>query len=271
MLESSLHPQVSVNGAPVSIDVVILSFAKNEELRSMTEHCLSTLLASEDPASIVFRVIVVESNHAEPVYDFEFVETVYLPPPFNYHRYMNHGISKGNSPFVAICNNDLSFHPRWATSLLEAFSADEALYSASPICSLHHPRNGFDLNSGIHHGYGVLREISGWCLVFRREMLDITGMLDERFYFWYADDDYARTLKEKGLRHGLVTDSVVDHLDSRTLKAHSTLRQWLMTKRSQYVFERKWSGKSGYYFFRKYVKLYVKVPLYLLGIKKIKS
>ncbi|TBU83009.1 glycosyltransferase [Pseudomonas daroniae] len=269
MLES--HPQFTISGTPVSIDVVILSFAKNEELRRMTEHCLSTLLASESPDSVVFRVIVVESNHAAPAYDFASVETVYLPPPFNYHRYMNHGIAKGSSPFVAICNNDLSFHPGWATSLLKAFSADDKLYSASPICSLHHPRNGFELHSGIHYGYGVLREISGWCLVFRREMLEITGMLDERFYFWYADDDYARTLKEKRLLHGLVTNSVVDHLDSRTLKTHSTLRQWLMTKRSQYVFERKWSGKSGYYFFRKYLKLYLKVPLYLLGIKKIRG
>lgn len=255
----------------VVFDVVILSFAKTDSLRRMTEHCLQSLLASESPEKISFEVVVVESNHASPRYDYEGVETVYLSPPFNYHRYMNYGIKRGSSPFVAICNNDLSFHQGWASSLLRAFASDESLYSVSPACSLHHPRNGFELGSGIHYGHGVLREISGWCLVFKRQMLDITGMLDERFYFWYADDDYARTLKEKGITHGLVTDSVVDHLDSQTLKTHSTLRQWLMTKRSQYVFERKWSGKSRYYFFRKYLKLYLKIPLYLLGIKKIRN
>ena len=93
MLESTPHPTFAVSVAPVSIDVVILSFAKNEELRRITEHCLSTLLASESPDSVVFRVIVVESNHAAPAYDFVSFETVYLPPPFNYHRYMNHGIA----------------------------------------------------------------------------------------------------------------------------------------------------------------------------------
>lgn len=267
MLES--HPQFTISGTPVSIDVVILSFAKNEELRRMTEHCLSTLLASESPDSVVFRVIVVESNHAAPAYDFASVETVYLPPPFNYHRYMNHGIAKGSSPFVAICNNDLSFHPGWATSLLKAFSADDKLYSASPICSLHHPRNGFEPHSGIHYGYGVLREISGWCLVFRREMLEITGMLDERFYFWYADDDYARTLKDKGLLHGLVSNSVVDHLESKTLNSHSSVKQVLLTRKAKYTFEAKWKGHSRTRFFGKMLKLYLQLPLYYFGIKKM--
>ena len=269
MCETIAQAEAAPKNATV-MDVVILSFAKNDELRQVTEHCLQTLFASENSAQIEFRVVVVESNHSAARYDFPAVETLYLPPPFNYHRYMNQGIARGEGDFVAICNNDLSFHPGWASRLLEAFAKEPALSSASPACSLHHPRNGFELNSGVHHGYGVLREIAGWCLVFRREMLETTGLLDERFYFWYADDDYARTLEQHGLLHGLVTEAVVDHLDSRTLKTHSTLRQWLMTKRSQYVFERKWSNKSNYYFLRKYLKLYLKVPLYLLGIKKIR-
>lgn len=256
--------------APVVMDVVILSFAKNAELRLMTEHCLSTLLASEDPAEIIFRVVVVESNHASPAYVFDGVETIYLPPPFNYHRYMNRGIMKGSGPFVAICNNDLEFHKGWAASLLKAFSDDDALVSVSPICSLHHPANGFHVDTGIHHGYGVLKEISGWCLVFRRGVLNVIGSLDERFYFWYADNDYALTLQAHGLKHALVTSSVVDHLDSRTLNTHTSARQWLMTKRAKYIFEEKWKGRSWGYLMRKRIKLYLKFPFYYLGLKKVK-
>lgn len=258
------------HSGPAVMDVVILSFAKNDELRRMTEHCLSTLLASEDPAAIEFRVKVIESNHASPVYDFERVETLYLPPPFNYHRYMNRGIAAGNGAFVAICNNDLEFHPGWASSLLKAFAEDRQLVSASPICSRHHPASGFPMNSGLYYGYGVLKEISGWCLVFRRSLLDVIGKLDERFYFWYADDDYALTLQSHGLKHALVSTAVVDHLDSRTLATHTSARQWLMTKRAKYIFEEKWKGRSSSYLLRKRLKLYLKFPLYYLGLKKIK-
>ncbi|MGI3131442.1 glycosyltransferase family 2 protein [Halopseudomonas pachastrellae] len=262
-------PKPHTAAAPVRVDVVILSFAKNAELRAMTESCLDSLLASEDPEHISFDVVVVESNHQAPEYRHAGVRTLYLPPPFNYHRYMNEGIKRCAGAFVAICNNDLYYHPGWASALLRAFDADADLISASPACSLHHPANGFALNSGVYSGYGVLKEVSGWCLVFRRRMLEITGMLDERFYFWYADDDYARTLEKCGLKHALVTASHVDHLDSRTLATHSSVRQLLMTKRAKYVFEEKWSNKSRYYFFRKKLKLYLKLPLYYVGLKKL--
>lgn len=255
---------------PVCIDVVILSFAKNAELRAMTETCLNTLLASESPDEVIFDVIVVESNHNAAKYTQTGVRTLYLPGPFNYHQYMNEGIKRTSGAFVAICNNDLYFHTHWASGLLRAFADDPQLISASPACSLHHPNNGFALNSGIYPGYRVLKEISGWCLVFRRSMLETTGMLDERFYFWYADDDYARTLEKYSLKHALVTSSIVDHLESKTLKTHSSVRQRLMTKLAKYVFEEKWSNRSKFYFFRKRAKLYLKLPLYFFGIKKIR-
>ncbi|MEH6492214.1 glycosyltransferase family 2 protein [Halopseudomonas sp.] len=254
---------------PTRIDVVILSFAKTAELRAMTETCLDTLLASEKPGSIIFDVVVVESNHQSPEYTQLGVRTLYLPPPFNYHRYMNEGIKRGSGNFVAICNNDLSFHAGWASQLMEAFSADPDLVSASPACSLHHPKNGFALHSGVHPGYRVLKEISGWCLVFRRSMLDITGMLDERFYFWYADDDYARTLEKHNLKHALVSSSVVDHLDSKTLEQQSIFNQLMITRKSKFVFQEKWSGKGRLYLFGKKLKFYMQIPLYYLGLKKI--
>lgn len=255
---------------PACFDVIILSFAKDDALRQVTEHCLDSLLASEDRANIDFRVVVLESNAHSPAYGQPGVTTLYPDTPFNYHAYMNLGIKEGQAPFVAICNNDLSFHPGWASELLEVFNGDPGISSASPACSLHHPRNGFALHSGVYQGYGVLREISGWCLVFRRSILDVIGELDERFYFWYADNDYALTLEAHGLKHVLVTSSVVDHLDSRTLSTHTSAKQWLMTKRSKYIFEEKWRGRSWIYLTRKKLKLYLKFPLYYFGLKKIK-
>lgn len=254
----------------VFLDVVILSFAKDEALRQVTEHCLDSLVASEDPERIRLRIWVLESNAQTPAYKQPGVATLYPETPFNYHAYMNIGIREGQAPFVAICNNDLSFHPGWASELLRVFEQDPSVSSASPACSLHHPHNGFALNSGVYPGYGVLKEISGWCLVFRRSILEVIGALDERFFFWYADNDYALTLQSKGLRHVLVTSSVVDHLDSRTLRTHTSARQWLMTKRAKYTFEEKWLGRSKGYLMRKKLKLYLKFPLYYLGLKKVK-
>ncbi|WP_207390822.1 glycosyltransferase family 2 protein [Phytopseudomonas dryadis] len=254
---------------PTIFDVVILSFAKDEALRQVTDHCLNTLVASEDPSRIQFRIVVLESNPKADPYPQAGVETIFPAPPFNYHGYMNRGIKMGNAPFVAICNNDLEFHPGWASALVDEFEKDSELQSASPLCSRHHPGCGFSANSGSYSGYRVLREVAGWCLVFRRDMLKVTGMLDERFYFWYADDDYARTLQQHGLKHALVTASIVNHLESRTLKSHSSVSQVLLTRKAKYTFEAKWKGHSRTRFFGKMLKLYLQLPLYYLGIKKL--
>lgn len=268
MSESTVDQGLN-DGSIAHVGVVVLSFAKNAELRSMTDSCLDSLLASEDPEKIQFDVIVVESNHQAPAYAHVGVRTIYLPPPFNYHRYMNEGIRRSTGEFVAICNNDLYFHAEWASTLLRAFAMNPELSSASPACSLHHPKNGFAVNSGEYLGYGVLKEVAGWCLVFRRSMLEVTGMLDERFYFWYADDDYARTLQKHGLKHALVTSSLVDHLDSKTLEQQSIFKQLMITRKSRFIFDEKWSGKSRLHIARKKMKFYLQIPLYYLGLKKV--
>lgn len=247
--------------APVAVDIIILSLAKNEQLRAVTEVCLESLLASEDPARIGFRVLVLESNPEALPYAGRGVETLFPKEPFGYHKYMNLGIAETRNPYVCLCNNDLYFTPGWASELLRSFTAEPDLYSASPICSLYHPSVGISENTGVHYGYGIRQEVSGWCLFFRREMLDITGPLDERFLFWFADNDYAKTLEKHGLKHALVTRSVVNHLESKTLKTHGQARQRLLTKKAKYYFDRKWNGLGRLQYGKKLAQFYIKLSL----------
>lgn len=228
----------------IEIDIIILSFAKNENLRKVTEKALVTLFASESPDKIKFNVIVLESNKNEPPYNFSNVQTVFPKEKFGYHRYMNIGIDLTSSPYVCICNNDLLFHPNWATEILKAFKSDPQLSSVSPACSIHHPEQGMATGSGIKYGYGVRDELVGWCLFFKRDILKITGKLDPRFKFWYADNDYSMMLQKYGLKHALVTDSIVDHLESQTLNTENEKDRKKLTARERFYYEYKWEGRS---------------------------
>lgn len=226
------------------IDVIILSFAKDAKLRQVTETGLATLLASEPADKIRFNVVVLESNHAAKAYDFPNVRTVFPKEKFGYHKYMNIGIGMTDSPFVCICNNDLLFHPGWASAILEAFAADPDLSSASPACSIHHPAHGIPIRNGVKYGYEVRGELIGWCLFFKREMLKVTGKLDPKFTFWYADNDYSKMLQKHGLKHALVTDAIVDHLESQTLNAEEEKKRKVLTERARFYYEYKWEGRS---------------------------
>ncbi len=251
------------------IDLIILSLASTPSLRQVTENCLVSLRESErHHPNIALNIVVIESSpHASP-YPGKNVQTIYPKIPFGYHAYMNLGINMTDAPYICLCNNDLIFHHDWANELLQAFAQDSTLQSASPLCSIHHPTVGLLPASGMHYGYAIRREIAGWCLFFKRSMLETTGPLDERFRFWFADNDYAKTLEKYALPHALVTTSIVDHVESKTLKTQGRVKQRLLTKKAKINFDRKWNGLHGLPYVRKLIFFYFKLCLLPFKAKK---
>jgi len=230
---------------PVEIDIIILSYAQNDHLRTTTINAVNSLMDSEDPAFIRFNVVVVESQKDLRPYQYEFTTTLYPDEDFGYHKFMNIGINHTTANFICICNNDLIFHKNWATEILKPFLMYADIWSASPACSYLHPKNGYELNSGYRLGNGIRAELSGWCIFFRRELLKITGQLDPNLEFWCADNDYANTLWILNLKHLLVTSSIVDHLENLTLKNQVPEVQERLTIGACDYFTKKWNVKMG--------------------------
>lgn len=228
----------------IEIDIIILSYAKDDKLKRVTEKGLETLLASEPQDTIKFHVVVLESNASVKPYNYRNVRTVFPKKKFGYHRYMNMGIEMTSSSFVCICNNDLLFSPGWASEILKVFRDDPSLSSVSPACSIHHPEQGISIRNGVKYGYEVRAELVGWCLFFKRDMLKVTGKLDPKFKFWYADNDYSMMLQKHGLKHALVTDAIVDHLESQTLNTENEKNRKRLTARERFYYEYKWEGRS---------------------------
>ncbi|GMQ31550.1 glycosyltransferase [Algoriphagus confluentis] len=227
------------------IDIIILSNGQSKELRNLTENSIQTLLDSEPGDKIRFNILVIESAKTLP-YHYPFCRTLFPNQEFGYNKFMNLGLRMTNSSFVCLCNNDLEFHPGWATAILEEFSKNPEIKSASPFCRFNHPPRGFTPNQGVHLGYGVRDEVAGWCLFFKREILQITGPLEERLKFWYSDNDFAKTLEKHHILHGLVTNSFVDHLESQTLKTKNDREKLRLTGDERYFFEYKW-GERNYF------------------------
>ncbi|WP_216848909.1 glycosyltransferase family 2 protein [Pedobacter sp. L105] len=224
-----------------AIDVIILSYAHTNELMQTTINCINSLQTSEDSSKIKFNILVMESQKDLGNYQYPFSKTIYPDQPFGYHTYMNLGIEMTNAAYICLCNNDLIFHPNWASEILKTMNQIPDLLSASPICSILHPNHGFDLYSGIKQGYRIGLEIAGWCLFMRRELFQLTGKLDENFTFNSADYDYANTLAVLNIKHALITSSIVDHLYNTTVNTHSKERQEELNITDYYYF--KWSHR----------------------------
>ena len=227
----------------VTIDVIILSYAQTEALKQMTINCLNSL-AESGGKHIYFKTIVIESEKAIAPYQYPHSKTIYPDQPFGYHRYMNIGIKMGTAEYVCICNNDLIFHKEWATEILKPFTQFSDVSSASPICSINHPAEGFKVNDGIKIGYRIRKELAGWCIFFKRDILKLTGMLDENYIFWCADNDYANTLWTLKLNHVLVTSAIVDHLENKTLHSQTPERQLELTEQECIYYDKKWKHRD---------------------------
>lgn len=198
------------------VDIIILSKTDNDTIYQMNLNCINSLLISEDKSKIVFNIILIESNQ-NAKYNYPETKIIYPNEPFGYNKFMNIGIEYAKGEFHAFCNNDLIFHKNWMSNIEEYSINNPKVFSFSPI-DFNYPSMK-KISDGIKPNWGYVPKyhIAGWCIVVKKEIFNIISTIfDPTFDFYYADDDYGLTLLKNNIKHRLVIDSVVDHLESQT-------------------------------------------------------
>lgn len=197
----------------MKLSIIILSNTISENLFQMTLNCINSLLESEK--NISNEIIIVESNKNYFNSDFQYPEFVKVIVPyedFNFHKFLNIGIKNTSGNFIALCNNDLIFHKNWFSEILKISEIEPSVLSFSPTETY----NFNDVVTKYLLGYRVMIHIKGWCIVVKKEIFKKIGSLDETFDFYYADNDYALTLKYHNIKHALVFNSIVTHLEKKS-------------------------------------------------------
>lgn len=185
------------------VDLVIISNAKNEELKQMTQNTINSALCEKG-----VNVIVVEQNKEVK---YRNSTTYYKDGEFNYNKFCNFGALKGNSKYIMFANNDLIFKEDW---LLELLKVKHNV--VSPKCPKDERQRNIKGNSS---GYIVGVNFSGWCFMIKRSLWNRIGMFNEDYSFWFSDNVIIEQLKEVGEVPILVSNSIVEHLGSTTLKS----------------------------------------------------
>jgi len=249
---------------PVKIDIIILSYAKNDALKALTIETVRTLMYSEDPEQIRFDVLVIESNRALEPYQFENSKTIYPDTKFGFNKFLNIGITATGNNYVCLCNNDLIFHKGWATSLLayaRTFKTNEVVLS--PFCDKSH-HHFAHLSKPVEGYFGYF---AGHCFFTTRATLAIIGPFDERINFWYSDMDFLETIKKFGIRHYLVPESKVYHVGSMATKDLTRLQLLGYTEYPRIYYRYKWDDKRTVLYFGRLTKYFIKYCYYLLFLK----
>jgi hypothetical protein len=222
------------------VDVIILT---NSDVNSFYCHrTIHTLLNSE--TEIEFNIIVVESgtNH-EHIY--KGLCNTYLHPneKFNYNRFLNFGSKYCKGEWVVISNDDVSYELEWFSQILKVHHQRPDIKSFSPRDPLFFM--AFWANTFIsrehtyQESYQVSKFLMGWCLIIKMDAFKEICPFDELFDMYYQDNDYAETIKSKGIKHALVKNSIVSHYNTLNIRVLEVTAKPKMEEDEQ-KFRNKW-------------------------------
>ena len=105
----------------------------------------------------------------------------------------------------------------------------------------------------------------GACMMVRKKAMDEVGTLDERYFFFFEETDWAFRMKKNGWKIYFVPDAGIFHAQGKS--AGHGVASRIMYYRSRYAFFRKWRPKSCPFFFCViFIRLLVNALLCLLAI-----
>jgi GT2 family glycosyltransferase len=240
-----------LNGQP-AISVIVVNYNGLHHL----QECLDSLRAQTFRD---FEVIFVDNGSSDGSVEFvtnnfEEVKVIRNEKNLGYGGGNNIGIRSAEGKYIAILNNDTKVDPGWLGMLFRAAEKDEGIgMCACKILNYYRPgiidNTGLLLyRDGVARGRGRLEsdtgqydseeEVffpSGCAGLYRKEMLNEIGPLDEDFFLYVEDVDIGLRARLAGWRCVYVPGAVVYHKYSATTEAYSPLKGFLVERNRIWV------------------------------------
>ena len=235
----------------MKVDVIFLSNTVNVEQYGNTQRAINTLHMSE--SEFDFNIIIVESNinYTNKGFWYHNCKVIVKDEEFNYNKFLNYGLQECKNDWIAICNNDIIFTKKWFSSIVEfnnnnpgygMFCPYEPNWHKAKELSSSQSGQRIDGKKEFYEGYRTSYEITGWCMVLKKHTITECDFFDERFKFWYQDNDISMTLKSKNIKNALVTKSKVYHMVSQSYSTIPDDKKRDMMENQLKIFNQKWDN-----------------------------
>jgi GT2 family glycosyltransferase len=213
----------------------------NWNTAQLTANCVASVLRLEHDATLRVRIVVLDNgSHAD---DWQHLQSSLDAPRVTLVRQeRNLGFAGGHNvvlrmaleqqaDFVWLINSDSVLHPSSLNQLVAAFDADPACGAASPVIRALHDEQLIDF-CGARHDWKNLDSIrsgsveearrlealgmedmwlAGTVVMFRVAALTQVGLLNEKLFAYFEDDDIGVRLSRGGWHNRLVSEASAWH------------------------------------------------------------
>ncbi|CAM4332660.1 glycosyltransferase family 2 protein [Paenibacillus tarimensis] len=148
---------------------------------------------------------------------------------------VNQGLMMAKGQTILLLNNDTLVTPRWLDNMLQCLNSDSRIGMVGPVTNYISGEQRIDVpyesvddmlpfaeafNQCDPAKWQRTDRITGFCLLFRRELLERTGYFDEGYVVGnYEDDDYNIRVRLQGFELALARDTFIHHFGSISMKA----------------------------------------------------
>lgn len=155
-----------------------------------------------------------------------------------------------------LLNNDVIVSQGWLANLKSALYSAPDIGMVGPVTNYASGRQQVETGYTDIPGYHAearlanapdaakrleARRLVGLCLLFKRELMDTIGLLDERFSpGHYEDDDYCYRARLKGYRLLIAGDCLVHHEGSASFREVYSSSLQELVERNRRLFMEKW-------------------------------
>ncbi|WP_151736660.1 glycosyltransferase family 2 protein ['Paenibacillus yunnanensis' Narsing Rao et al. 2020] len=198
--------------------------------------------ASEDGTDLYCR-----SNH---------IAFVSLPENRGFPAACNLGLQLASGDELLLLNNDVIVAPGWLDNLKAALYSAPEVGIVGPVTNyasgLQRVKTYYSDLAGFYDEAGranvpdprkwrQTRRLVGLCFLFKRELLETVGLLDERFSpGHFEDDDYCYRARLRGYRLLIAGDCLVHHEGSASFKEHYAEALSGLLERNRRLYIEKW-------------------------------
>jgi|GEM_PF-1301035 len=240
--------------------IIILTFNQIE----YTKRCLYSI---EKYTSQRHKLILVDNGSTDGTVEFlkdfakrhENVELILNEENLGFAKGNNQGVEKAKGEYILLLNNDVVVTEGWLGRMINYLESAHDIGMVGPMSNnvsgpqkvdkvsygtnmkeMHRFARRFAKNNAGKIDY-ILRLV-GFCLLIKKEVIDLVGGLDEDYGTGnFEDDDLCLRSYIAGYRHIMAHDVFVHHFGSKTFEGNKIDYNSTLEKNREY-FASKWEG-----------------------------